>query len=581
MNILIVLLCFSSALGFPSFQDEIPNGGEVPHPCKANHIWRGVGHLNPLGGGDRNPFGADFQNAGATWTTALCEMDSDEDGQTNGEELGDPECVWAKGDTPAVTVGISHPGVCTPYSDPSCQVANQWIDCDVRQLQCDALSEEGMQNITVRFPMTAVPANETNYYCMLFELPTDEDYHMVATTPYIDNEEVMHHIILFGCDETDSPITDVPVNVPRPCGMIAHRQCTTMIGIWAVGFSGECVHRDIGFRIGRNGFKKAAFQFHWNNPMLRTDFMDSSGMTLYFTANRRVHDANIMMIGQNYLAIPPGETEYTAEATCTKGCTSKKWSDTVYVTRALNHMHYMGRKQRIEHYRDGVKLRDVTYDELYSYDSPVLYEFQDPIELRPGDELKTTCTYRSIGKDKTTFQGDGTADEMCFGFLTFHPAENIQMPYCTAWKGIDLCKIHSLKQDFPVVDGCNVHALLNNTHPDTIRLDTELFSRCTPFQSCRKECKEFLKEELRRNKCIQGDLADYFRLYATRSRDNMLFWAAIDSCKAEIAADAFQCDASKCNNSSSVCEIVGGVGSVAASMTVVSFSLLINLLMKI
>ena len=32
----------------------------MPHPCKPNYIWRGVGHRNVLGGGDRNPFGLAF-----------------------------------------------------------------------------------------------------------------------------------------------------------------------------------------------------------------------------------------------------------------------------------------------------------------------------------------------------------------------------------------------------------------------------------------------------------------------------------------------------------------------------------------
>ncbi len=34
------------------------------------------------------------------WTKELCEMDSDEDGATNGEELGDPCCKWRVGGTP-------------------------------------------------------------------------------------------------------------------------------------------------------------------------------------------------------------------------------------------------------------------------------------------------------------------------------------------------------------------------------------------------------------------------------------------------------------------------------------------------
>ncbi|XP_069121902.1 DBH-like monooxygenase protein 1 [Argopecten irradians] len=572
--VLVALLCVGTVLGYPSFQNAIPNGGEVPHPCKVNYIWRGVGHLNPLGGGDRNPFGVDFMNAGNRWTNSLCKMDSDGDGKTNGEELGDPNCVWTEGSIPALTVDISHPGVCTPYSDPACQAANSWIDCDTGELQCDALNENDIQNITIRFPETAVPPTETNYFCMLFDLPTDGDYHMVATTPYIDNEEVMHHILLFGCDETTEEITDVPMNSPWPCGMAAHRQCLTLIGLWGVGFTGECVHKDVGFRIGQNGYRKAAFQFHWNNPLLRSDFTDSSGMTLYYTANRRLHDATTMMIGQTYIAIPPGQETYSVEATCTKDCTSRKLSDTVYITKATNHMHYLGRQQRIEQYRDGEKIRDLTNDELYSYDNPALVQFEDPIELRPGDELKTTCTYRSIGKDKTTFFGDGTSDEMCYGFFTFYPAENIQMPYCLAWKGIDLCKLRSFKEDFPVIDGCNVHVFENDSHPNNVRLYNELNSRCKPFGPCLPECKDFLIEELRRNRCIQGDIGQYYRQYATYSIEYMTFWASIDSCNAEIALESIQCENSACGNSSRLCSEAGVVRMVAPTF-LVSFSFVV------
>jgi hypothetical protein len=37
---------------------------------------------------------------------------------------------------------------------------------------------------------------------MIFELPQDGDYHMIATQPFIDNDYVMHHILLFGCENS-------------------------------------------------------------------------------------------------------------------------------------------------------------------------------------------------------------------------------------------------------------------------------------------------------------------------------------------------------------------------------------------
>jgi dopamine beta-monooxygenase len=44
-------------------------------------------------------------------TKELCETDSDRDGRTNGEELGDPNCVWKMTDTVKPQLkATGHPG---------------------------------------------------------------------------------------------------------------------------------------------------------------------------------------------------------------------------------------------------------------------------------------------------------------------------------------------------------------------------------------------------------------------------------------------------------------------------------------
>lgn len=61
-----------------------------------------------------NVFGEDFKKAGYRWTEALCRMDSDGDGRTNGEELGDPCCSWSAEATGGVEEwpweNLGHPG---------------------------------------------------------------------------------------------------------------------------------------------------------------------------------------------------------------------------------------------------------------------------------------------------------------------------------------------------------------------------------------------------------------------------------------------------------------------------------------
>ena len=44
------------------------------------------------------------------WTEDICYDDSDGDGYTNGEELGDPDCLWEVGHVPSRIVNITHPG---------------------------------------------------------------------------------------------------------------------------------------------------------------------------------------------------------------------------------------------------------------------------------------------------------------------------------------------------------------------------------------------------------------------------------------------------------------------------------------
>ena len=60
----------------------------------------------------------------------------------------------------------------------------------------------GVLNVTLRFPRTKVPAKETTYLCFSFQLPDDREYHLIATEPLIDNQNVMHHMILNACGST-------------------------------------------------------------------------------------------------------------------------------------------------------------------------------------------------------------------------------------------------------------------------------------------------------------------------------------------------------------------------------------------
>lgn len=121
----LLLLC-QKGVAHRQYVDRIPNG-EAFRP-----VWKAVGHVAPLPQAiktakgmlvanvrfPRNTFGRDFARAGFVWNEELCRADSDGDGKSNGQELGDPDCTWRfqrgrPSAAPARTnmTELSHPGI--------------------------------------------------------------------------------------------------------------------------------------------------------------------------------------------------------------------------------------------------------------------------------------------------------------------------------------------------------------------------------------------------------------------------------------------------------------------------------------
>jgi len=104
---LIAVACTLAAVqAFPRYVRDVPNGEE-------EFGGDPIGHS--AGAPRRDDFARDLDDAGIDWQ-AVCSLDSDGDGRTNGEELGDPNCIWTKGDTPEFSIQ-SNPGVADAVGD--------------------------------------------------------------------------------------------------------------------------------------------------------------------------------------------------------------------------------------------------------------------------------------------------------------------------------------------------------------------------------------------------------------------------------------------------------------------------------
>lgn len=105
--LLLALLAVSTeARARSEFPSRIPNGGA--YSCLTCHLgavggegWNDFGQDVLEAGGANPDANPDDQNVGysgtPTWSD-VCGFDSDGDGYDNGEELGDPDCVWTASD---------------------------------------------------------------------------------------------------------------------------------------------------------------------------------------------------------------------------------------------------------------------------------------------------------------------------------------------------------------------------------------------------------------------------------------------------------------------------------------------------
>ena len=111
------LIFLTTQLSSPTFVDARPfRVSQVPNGNRFNCV---VCHLSPQGGA-LNGFGYDVSQTlvegDADWS-AVCELDSDLDEYTNGEELGDPDCMWSIG-SPNPQGSVTAPGDATSFPMP-------------------------------------------------------------------------------------------------------------------------------------------------------------------------------------------------------------------------------------------------------------------------------------------------------------------------------------------------------------------------------------------------------------------------------------------------------------------------------
>jgi hypothetical protein len=134
------------------------------------------------------------------------------------------------------------------------------------------------------------------------------------------------------------------------------------------------------------------------------------------TAAEIQHLAELVLAGPTIgLNVPTGTSTQTG--TCQVNSIT---SEPIQVFALSQHMHKLGTHMRstVRRGTTDIMLQDIAYD----FEQQEFHHTSSLIELRPGDTLKTECTYNNTTGAAVRF-GESSDDEMCFTDLFYYPAQ--------------------------------------------------------------------------------------------------------------------------------------------------------------
>jgi hypothetical protein len=261
-----------------------------------------------------------------TWTKELCEADSDGDGQTNGQELGDPCCVWVAGQTDtAYMMGFSpsHPGHAgskqgPDYAAPSCSDAGPTPTLE--QLIFNPGEEQ--RHVDWRIKNYTIPNARTTYVDFVFNFDdVDHDlFHIVLGEAIVDQPRHLHHYVVSGyADRIDPELEGVALTDDELPD--AFKGPGNALSGWAPGSKIWAAPLFAGTPVGEAArVRSFKVNVHFTDGDLHPGSISQDGLRMYYTPTLREHavdQSTPLWISQNpNMVIPPGAGRWFVTRTC-------------------------------------------------------------------------------------------------------------------------------------------------------------------------------------------------------------------------------------------------------------------------
>ncbi len=249
-------------------------------------------------------------------------------------------------------------------------------------------------------------AAKNEYVCYGVDVTADDDKHVIALAPRIENAKIVHHVLIFKSD------TAYPTK-PQECPSGGSLQWRLMYG-WAPGAKNMVLPKEAGFALKKGQSTHFVVQVHYNNAQGLPAETDSSGFDLC-TAAPREFEADVLAFGTTRIDVP---RKSSSDRTCTFNIPAAL-TDSKRIFAAMPHMHELGTAIETKLYKGGTGA-PIDLGTVPNWDFNTQYWQPLDANIKSGDVVKTRCAWKNTTDTDVGF-GENTEDEMCYSFTLYYP----------------------------------------------------------------------------------------------------------------------------------------------------------------
>ncbi|SMR62701.1 unnamed protein product [Zymoseptoria tritici ST99CH_3D1] len=308
------------------------------------------------------------------------------------------------------------------------QMGKQYVKLGTgKDISLNVVSTVGnAKNFTVIQPELTIPAKETSYCYTLHKMPAGKKNFLVGEQPG-EAGSMLHHLVLYACYDLPDSYLDMLGKDANCDAQAVKNPCNGFVTEWAPGMAGRTFEPGFGKPFGEDLYQYAMLEVHYNNPDLIDGVKDTTGYSFSWTDQQVETEIGSLTTGAlqgDGWFLDPGKELVTISRVCTPDCTRNWPEEGITAVAVFHHMHFRGVNTWVQIIRDGKEITPLSTLRHFEYG----YQFSktlNEIKLLPGDRLITTCQYNTMNDTQPVPGGPSSADEMCFAWIDYYPANSI------------------------------------------------------------------------------------------------------------------------------------------------------------